>query len=51
MKHENIFKVYDMIEDGQYFAIVTELIEGGPIVERILDQGPFNEVGVRTIVV
>lgn len=51
VRHENIFKVYDMIEDSNYFAIVTELIEGGPIVDRVLEQGPFNEVGTRTIII
>lgn len=42
-RHPNIMEVIDLIEDENNYYIVSELIEGGSIFERLKKKKYFNE--------
>lgn len=48
--HPNIMEVYDIIEDENNFYIVSELIEGGSIFERLKRKKLFNEKETAIII-
>ena len=37
LDHPNILKVYEFYEDNKHFYIVTELLTGGELFDRIID--------------
>ena len=41
--HPNIMNVTEILEDNENFYIVTELLEGGELFDRIIDQKNFSE--------
>jgi len=43
VEHENIMRVLEMIEDDEKFYIVSELVQGGDLHDRIQGKGKFNE--------
>lgn len=43
LDHPNILKLYALYEDFRNFHMVTELCHGGPLLERILEEGHFSE--------
>lgn len=49
-RHPNIMDVQDIIEDENNFYIVSELIEGGSIFERLKKKKRFNEKETAIII-
>jgi len=49
-RHPNIMDVQDIIEDENNFYIVSELIEGGSIFERLKRKKKFNEKETAIII-
>lgn len=41
--HPHIVKIYEVWEDDDYYFIVTELLKGGEVYERLLEEERFNE--------
>ena len=50
VNNTRIVKVFDIIEDNMFYCIVTELIQGGSLVDRVLEHGPFGEADARIII-
>ena len=42
-QHDNIVKVFDIIEDEFHYSIITETLAGGNLMERMASNGPFKE--------
>ena len=38
MKHDNIVRLVDVYEDAEYMYLVTDLCEGGELLERIAEE-------------
>ena len=53
MSHESIVEVRDVFEDKDYLYVVLELMQGGDLLDRLLDrieaQQPYTESEVRVI--
>ena len=43
LDHPNVLRVYEAFEDNVYIYIVTELLSGGELFERVLHEGQINE--------
>ena len=44
IRHPKIMKVYDLMEDKENYYVISELINGGPVMNRLKSQGyPFSE--------
>jgi serine/threonine protein kinase len=41
--HPHIIRMYDFMEDDKYFYIVTELVQGGELFERIVAKEYYSE--------
>ena len=41
--HPNIMNVQEILEDDENFYIVTELLDGGELFDRIVAQSKFSE--------
>lgn len=41
--HPNIMNVTELLEDEHHYYIVTELLEGGELFDRLISQGAFSE--------
>ena len=41
--HPNIMQVNELLEDDEYYYIVTELLEGGELFDRIIEVQQFSE--------
>jgi calcium-dependent protein kinase len=41
--HPNIMRVIELLEDNYHYYIVTELLEGGELFDRIINEGSFSE--------
>jgi len=50
VNHPNIPKVFELFEDEKNYYIVTELIPGGNMLERMLKLQTMNEVDTAKIV-
>ena len=52
MDHPNIIKLFEMFEDKKYYYIITELLTGGELFEKITDEdfyGDFTEKDAANI--
>jgi serine/threonine protein kinase len=43
IQHPQIMQVVDIVEDNSHYNIITEILEGGPILSRMLEHGAFTE--------
>ena len=48
--HPNIIKLYEFIEEPKMFYMVTELMEGGELFDRIVTKTFYNEKEARDLV-
>lgn len=48
--HPNIMMANELLEDDQYFYIVTEILEGGELFDRLIAMGRFGETNAGYIV-
>jgi len=49
MHHPNVIQFYDFFERQGFFCIVTELMRGGDLYDRIYKRGPYNEKSARAL--
>ena len=42
-RHANIIRVTELMEDDEHYYIATELVEGGELFDRLVEQGAFAE--------
>ncbi len=47
--HENILKLYNVFEEKKYLHLILELVKGGELFDRIVDQGELNEPDCVTV--
>lgn len=45
-----IIRLYETFEEGNEFYIVTELVEGGELFDRIVSKAHYNEKSARDLV-
>lgn len=50
LRHDNIVRVYDFLEDYFYYYVVMEFVQGGDLHERIKHGGKLNEECARPLV-
>jgi len=43
-------QVIEIVEDDKSFHIITQIIKGGPIINRLLQRGPMSEQDSREVV-
>ena len=48
--HPNIMRAIELLEDKDYFYIVTELLEGGELYDRLSMELNFSEVKAAYII-
>lgn len=49
LRHEHIIRLYDTFEEPQYYYLVTELLEGGELFDRIVSKAYYNEKEARDV--
>jgi len=50
MDHPNIIKLYDFFEEKHFYYLVTELMKGGELFDRIVQKTFYNEKEARDVV-
>ena len=43
LDHPHIIKIFEYFKDLNYYYIITELIEGGELVDKLEEVGSFSE--------
>ena len=43
LSHPSVLRVQELLHDKEYYYVVTELIEGGELLDRITDVEKFSE--------
>jgi len=49
LKHPNIVRYFEYREEGDLKYVVTEFLEGGDLLQRLLDYGKYSEQGTMKI--
>lgn len=49
LKHENIIQLYDVFDERSYIYLVTELMSGGELFDRIVKKQYYNEKEARDL--
>lgn len=49
LRHPNIIKLYDVFEEPEYYYLVTELMRGGELFDRIVTKTFYNEKEARDV--
>jgi len=47
LKHNHIMRLYDVFDERQYFYLITELLHGGELFDRIVAKSYYNEREAR----
>jgi len=47
LNHEHIIRLYDVFDEPQYYYLVTELLHGGELFDRIVAKSYYNEKEAR----
>lgn len=50
IKHKHVIRLYDFYDESLNFFIVTELLEGGELFDRIVTKEQYNEKDAATVV-
>ena len=43
LKHENVIKLYEVFEGEQHIYLVMDLLQGGELFDRIVNESHFEE--------
>lgn len=43
LDHPNVMKIYEAFEDNDFIYLVTELLKGGELFDKLLEMGHFSE--------
>ena len=49
LHHPNIIKLYDVFDESEYYYLVTELMRGGELFDRIVTKTFYNEKEARDV--
>ena len=41
--HPNIMSIIEILEDDHYYYVISEILEGGELFDRIMEQKNFSE--------
>jgi len=47
LNHEHIIRLYDVFEEPKYYYLITEILEGGELFDRIVSKSYYNEKEAR----
>jgi serine/threonine protein kinase len=47
LDHPNIVRLIEVFEEDQYFCLVMELLEGGELLEQIVNTGNLSETKAK----
>jgi len=47
--HTNIIRLYDVFDESKYYFLVTELMRGGELFDRIVEKQYYNEKEARDV--
>jgi serine/threonine protein kinase len=50
LHHSNILKFHDFIEDSSRFYLFTEIVNGGELFDRIVENDGFSEIEAKAII-
>lgn len=50
VQHPSIFQIVEIVEDPVNYCIVSQVVKGGPIIKRLLRDGPMSEDEAKVIV-
>lgn len=50
LDHPHIIKLFETFDEGQEFYIVTELVEGGELFDRIVSKAHYTEKEARDLI-
>lgn len=50
LDHPHIIKLYETFDEGSDFFIVTELVEGGELFDRIVSKAHYTEKEARDLI-
>ncbi|KDO20510.1 CAMK/CAMK1 protein kinase [Saprolegnia parasitica CBS 223.65] len=50
MKHKNVLQLHDFFEEPAHFFIVTDLLEGGELFDRIVEKEFYSEKEARDVI-
>lgn len=51
MDHEHIYKLYDVFDEPEHYYMVTEIMKGGELFDRIVQKSYYNEKEARDVCV
>jgi calcium/calmodulin-dependent protein kinase I len=49
LDHNHIIRLYDTFEEPSYYYLVTEILEGGELFDRIVSKAYYNEKEARDV--
>jgi len=49
LKNSHIIRLYDVFKEPQYYFLVTEILEGGELFDRIVSKAYYNEKEARNV--
>jgi calcium/calmodulin-dependent protein kinase I len=48
-EHDHIVRLYEVYKEQKYYYLVTELLEGGELFDRIVSKETYNEKEARNV--
>ena len=48
--HDKVLKLIDLLEDKKYYYVITELIQGKSVMDRLRSIGSFSEKRTKSII-
>ena len=48
--HPHVMKLFGFYEDAKYYSLVTEIVDGGELFDRIVEKKHYNESIARDLV-
>lgn len=47
IRHDNVYRIWDVFHESNFYIIVSEYLRGGTLLDKILQKGCFEEVAAR----